>query len=156
MVALSLAALMGCSGGEDEWTKNQPPTVPAEGIVTLDGKPVEGAQVVFAPASGSGHAATGMTDEEGKFALDAFPNKEGAVVGDYMVRISKTVQKGGELPDGSKAELLADDAEHAGGLAVSWVNVLPAAYASFATSGFTEQVPADGKTDYEFALVSNP
>ncbi len=31
---------------EDEWTRKQPATVTADGVVTLDGKPIDGASIV--------------------------------------------------------------------------------------------------------------
>jgi hypothetical protein len=60
-----------------------------EGVVTLDGKAVEGATVVFVADDGSGNTASGLTDASGKFTLTA-GNKKGAVAGNYKVLITKT------------------------------------------------------------------
>ena len=59
-----------------------------EGVVTLDGKAVEGATVVFAPADGSGNTANGLTDANGRFTLTA-GNKKGALAGNYKVLITR-------------------------------------------------------------------
>src|SRR5262245_38254316 len=74
---LSLAVLLaGCT------TTTGPKTEPVTGTVTLDGKPLAGAQVVFQPKSG-GQAASGTTDAQGKFTLTTFNAKDGAAVGSY-------------------------------------------------------------------------
>src|SRR5437868_13995299 len=76
----------GSSGG------NLPKTVPATGVVTLDGKPVDGAQVVLVPPEGSTTGAFGVTDSGGHFSLRAFEQKDGAIPGEYKVQVSKTIQ----------------------------------------------------------------
>jgi len=63
-----------------------------EGIVTLDGKPLEGAFIQFIPAAADGKTASGLTDETGKYTLmsdgGGAPDK-GALAGDYIVTIAK-------------------------------------------------------------------
>src|SRR5436305_14453351 len=71
---------------------NLPKTVPATGVVTLDGKPVDGAQVVLVPAGQEITGASGVTDSSGRFSLRAYPEKDGAIPGEYKVQVSKTVQ----------------------------------------------------------------
>src|SRR5688572_7135503 len=84
-----LLAVVGC--GPD--TSHLPATVPAEGIVTLDGQPVENATVMFIADTGN-HHATANTDAQGKFRLSAFKEKEGAVPGTYKVEVNKTIVSG--------------------------------------------------------------
>jgi hypothetical protein len=49
------------------WYLRQPKPVPVSGTVTLNGQPIEGAEVSFFPADAKGRAATGMTDMAGRF-----------------------------------------------------------------------------------------
>ena len=59
---LTLVSSVGCSGASD-----QPELGEVSGIVTLDGKPVVGVNVVFKPDIG--RAAAGNTDAEGNYSL---------------------------------------------------------------------------------------
>jgi hypothetical protein len=84
LAALISACLMGCGGGAPD---DLPELVSVTGTVTMDGAPVEGAQVVFEPEKGP--AASGMTNATGKFELYTGSGHAGAVPGIHMVRISK-------------------------------------------------------------------
>lgn len=59
------------------------------GVVTVDGKPMAYAGVVFHPEIGP--IATGNTDAEGKFVM-VTAGKKGASVGDHVVTISGATQ----------------------------------------------------------------
>ncbi|GIW97346.1 MAG: hypothetical protein KatS3mg111_0679 [Pirellulaceae bacterium] len=71
--------LMGC-GGEKLY--------PVTGTVTVDGSPVEGLQVVFAPENGEGLTGTGTTDAAGKYKIVTMKGA-GLPPGNYRVAISK-------------------------------------------------------------------
>lgn len=71
-----------------------PETIPVAGTVTLDGRPVSGAAVVFTPEAGE--AATATTDASGRFSLSTFRLGDGALPGDYRVTVSKTTVEPGE------------------------------------------------------------
>ena len=134
LVLLS-SVLVGCNSGPQ-----LPPTVPAEGIVTLDSEPVSDVTVVFIADKGN-YNATAVTDKNGKFAMKAFEQKSGAVVGSYRVELNKTVVE-------TKA---------GGGGGESDVNLkfgLPKKYATFTTSGLTIQLAEGGKKDIAFDLKS--
>ena len=62
-----------------------------EGVVTLDGAPLEGATVIFSPKASEGMVASGRTQTDGSFTLNAQGAKPGAgtTAGDYNVTISK-------------------------------------------------------------------
>jgi hypothetical protein len=63
---------------------------PVAGVVTLDGKPVSEAGIMFQPADASiGPPAYGATDENGRFELIT-ANQPGAAIGEHRVAISKT------------------------------------------------------------------
>lgn len=154
--ALAAVAIAGCGGG-DSWTANQPATVEACGYVKMNGQPVEGAAVTFAPVSGK-HAASAVTDSSGYFELRAFKSKEGAVPGQYMIAVSKTE----EIPESEQKKVKFDpgeDKEHAdeaaggGEVMAGWRNVLPQQFASPATSGLKMEVPAGGTTDLQIELL---
>jgi hypothetical protein len=133
-----LIALAGC--GSD--TSHLPATVPAAGIVTLDGKPVPNAAVSFVAETGTYHA-TALTDASGKFQLRAFQEKEGAVPGPYKVEVNQTVLGGGQ-DAGTDGELT--------GLQVNFG--LPQKYATVSTSGLTYTIPEGGQTDIKLELTS--
>ncbi len=139
LVLFAAFSLVGC--GPD--LSHLPPTVPAEGVVTLDGTPVEGATVTFVSETTNYHA-TAITDAQGKFALNAFPEKKGAVAGKYKVEVNKTVING-------------NTAETSGNSDGAVVNVsfgLPKKYASIGTSGLVGEVPEKGTKELKFELKS--
>jgi|SRR3954451_23105926 hypothetical protein len=94
--------------------------VPVSGRVTLNGKPLAGADVIFQPRGNSqsprpaGTGSIGHTDEQGRFSLRMVePNRPGAIVGEHIVRIAvnsdapaTTPAKGSPIPpvwrDGSR------------------------------------------------------
>jgi hypothetical protein len=65
-----------------------------EGIVTLDGEPVQGANILFVPlkkGEGTIEAAGGMSDEQGLYKLSSMNGdpEKGAVAGEYRVLVEK-------------------------------------------------------------------
>src|SRR5437763_7975974 len=62
-----------------------------EGTVLLDNQPVPDATVLFIPEGGSGQPAQGVTDENGRFQLTTFKDKDGALPGAYKVTVTKSV-----------------------------------------------------------------
>jgi hypothetical protein len=80
---LTIAA--GC--GEDG-----PELASVSGTVKLDGRPLEGAAVIFTPVAG-GRPAGGRTDASGYYELVYTEDSDGAVLGEHSVRIT-TFQAG--------------------------------------------------------------
>lgn len=140
VVLLTAALTAGCgsAGG------HLPKTVPAEGVVTLDGKPVDGAQVVLVPSGDAQTGAFGTTDASGRFALRAYQEKPGAIPGDYKVQVSKTIEV---RLDGAKGSL-------DGGDPVRFEHGVPGKYTGAKTSGLTVSIPDAGKRDINLALTS--
>jgi len=110
LLAVCVCFVLGCSpsGGETIDTEY------VEGIVTLDGQPVEGATVTFMPVTqGQGVSAVGKSDAEGKVKLTAVgagagktgEAGAGTVEGEYYVGVIKT-----EAED----ELTEEEAEEQG------------------------------------------
>jgi len=129
---------LGCGG-----------TSKVEGVVTLDGKAVDGASVVFMPEDGKGQSAVGGTDANGNFSLTT-NNKPGAAKGSYKVVISKVKVTGEPMTPadsiakmkGSMPKSSAGPAPIAGGPAKS-DSLLPAKYASPSTTPFTIKIPLE-------------
>ena len=76
--ALAMLMIAGCSQSE---------TVAVTGTVTLDGKPVENAEVFFNPKAG--RMATGVTDATGHFSIATTKPNDGAKPGDYVVTLGE-------------------------------------------------------------------
>ncbi len=64
---------------------------PVSGTVTLDGKPLGRASVLFQPEAG-GRPSYGVTDESGRFRLAYSMREEGAEVGNCAVKISTALE----------------------------------------------------------------
>ncbi|MFO1066030.1 MAG: carboxypeptidase-like regulatory domain-containing protein [Pirellulales bacterium] len=138
---VSIAALVVGTAGCGPSTSHLPKTVNASGIVTLDGSPVDKAAVVFIAEQGN-YNATAMTDASGKFSLNAFIEKTGAVPGAYKIEINKTLMEAGTDKKGNTEGI---------------VNVsfgLPRKYASFTTSELKFTIPESGTEDIKLELKS--
>jgi len=92
------SSLVGCGG------KSYPPTSPVTGVVTLDGKPVEGANVSFVSNDTKVQPASGTTDKDGKYSLTTFRSGDGAMPGEYKVAVSKYFSEAGQSPYDKPAE----------------------------------------------------
>jgi hypothetical protein len=130
-----------------------------KGFVTLDGAPLGGATVRFSPTGSSGMGATGMTQDDGSFTLNAQAARPGAgtAEGEYAVTIQKD-----EYPDRSHLELSTDDprygtAEHQRLMdeadAAKPKIIVPRRYNTAETSGLSATV-VKGSNSFRFELVS--
>jgi hypothetical protein len=137
MFVVTIIAVTGCGSGGG----NLPKTVPAMGVVTLDGKPVEGAQVVIGNEATGGSA---ITNSSGQFSLRTFVEKDGVLPGEYKVQVSKTIEE--KLP-GAKGSV-------DGGDPVRYVFGVPKKYTGLTTSGLTISVPDKGNRDIKLELTS--
>jgi len=93
VACLTLLVLSGCGQSD------RPPLGTVHGTVTLDGKPLAGASLVFEPVE-RGRASTAVTDADGRYELIYIRQDKGAKVGAHRVRITAA------NPDSAKAELL--------------------------------------------------
>lgn len=84
-VVLSLGSftLAGCGGGA-----SAPDRVSATGTITIDGKPVEGLQVLFSPKP-SGRPCVGETDSSGYYSMVYRADAPGVPPGEYAVTIQE-------------------------------------------------------------------
>ncbi|RIK88940.1 MAG: hypothetical protein DCC67_00195 [Planctomycetota bacterium] len=143
--ASACVALAGCGGRGLN-------LVPVEGVVTLDGAPVENAGVLFAPV-GAGPPASGTTDAAGRFTLMT-ANEEGAAVGQHRVAISKADAFGEEIPPVQLED--PDFARRRGLRAYRAKHFIPERYGDLEASGLTANVVESGDNRFEFTLSSNP
>ena len=85
-VFVSIAPLAGCGDRGD-----RPELGLVEGVVTLEGKPIANARVVFEPLTG--RESLGVTNEDGHYELIYIRDIKGAVVGPHTVRITMATDK---------------------------------------------------------------
>ena len=82
-----VALLVGCGGR----AADAPVMGRVSGVVTLDGNPVAGATVEFAPDNErktKGPKSSGVTDAQGKYTLSGPGGQTGAVVGFHKVTVT--------------------------------------------------------------------
>ena len=84
---LSLVLIVAGCGGK---TETRPPTFPVSGKVVSKGQPVDGATLMFHPASPTLKQFPGYakTDKDGSFKVSTFDAGDGAPEGDYSVTIT--------------------------------------------------------------------
>jgi hypothetical protein len=136
---LAVAALMaGCKK-----KPTAPPIVEVEGVIRLDGRPLNKAAVKFVPLIDYGpeYIATGVTDESGHYQLTC-KGKPGACAGECQVIVTE-----GEIPSrvrNSQTELSKYLQSLEG-------RPLPKRYANLVESPLTADVKA-GQKEYNFDL----
>jgi hypothetical protein len=87
-----VAIVVGCGGSTEKVT----------GTVKLDGTPLPDAEVEFEP-KGGGRPSIATTDKDGRFTLQFTRDEEGAMAGDYIVRITTATSE--VVPDGEDIEI---------------------------------------------------
>jgi hypothetical protein len=162
--ALLSVSCVGCGGNSN------PTTYKVIGVVTVDGKPIDGATVSFTDVANGPHAAVSKTDSEGKYALTTFEAGDGAVPGTYKVSVTKYGKEeeagpynpaGDEeiIPEGDQdAFEAAYGADMAATQAKGWKppktwNDVNDKYASGESSGLVYTVTAEDDQVYDIALT---
>ena len=144
LLTAAFSLLLGCSGNKG------PQTAPVMGKVTLNGQPLEGANVTFI-ADGAPRAAIGTTDAQGVYRLTTFKSNDGAVLGQHKVTVvmpvKNTAEMSAETPDAAYGAAMAQAAK---GVQQRGKEV-PAKYANPATSGFSTEVKS-GTNEYNIEL----
>jgi len=130
MIMLMVALEAGCG-------PLRPALLPAEGVVTLDGKPLANASLVFQPKAG-GRPASGRTDASGRFKMGTYTPQDGVLPGEHTVTITAIESIGPPPAPGSQPK-------------VRWVT--PTRYSRADESGLSATVAAGSKT-FTFNLSS--
>ena len=81
---LILAALVGCS---DEYGTSEPTFAVTGKVVLADGKPLTAGRVTFVAKDGLKPPASGEVAADGRFTLTTRAPNDGAIPGDYKVRV---------------------------------------------------------------------
>lgn len=130
--------ITGCGRGSN--------TAPVSGLVTLDGKPIAGAAVLFMPVEG-GVPGRAATKDDGTFSLTTFKDDDGALVGRHRVAVSKVETTGAAPgPDGASGKL---DGRQ---IRTTWLT--PERYGTPTTSGLEATVERGSKNAFDFRLTS--
>lgn len=119
----------------------------ATGVVTMDGKPVADASVIFVNSDEGGFPATATTDAEGKFSLKTYWNASkktlsGAIPGKYRVTVTKSVEPTQEEVD----EAMKKSRE------VKTKQLLPVKYSKVGSTPLEHTVTDSGENDFEIEL----
>ncbi len=88
--------LVGCGGGSD---KPELKLQPVTGTIKVNGEAAQGVSVTFVPVDGSEAdqvAASGTSDESGKYTLAVSAEEQGVPAGKYRVTFSRLLK-----PDGT-------------------------------------------------------
>ena len=135
LVLLSSVCLiaLGCGGA------HRLPLAEVEGVVTLDGQPLEGARLMFTPESG--RSAKGVAGADGTFTLTTYRDGDGAVVGKHAIVVFPPGAGGSGRP------IDVDQPRPA--------SRLPVSYGDAATSGLTFEVKAEGTNQPKLDLSSD-
>ena len=143
VAVIVLAEIAGCSKAP-----SGPLLAPVRGVVTLDGKPLAAADVMFVPQGETkGQGAVARTDTAGAFELLTQDRQhKGAPVGSYRVIINKLVTPDGKdyVPDPNAGPI------DTGG----FKELLPAAYSDMGQTKLEATVPVGGVKDLTFKLNS--
>jgi hypothetical protein len=142
LAVLAVGFFAGCG-------PSYPETVPVNGVVTLDGQPVEGAAVLLmSQVPGSGNAARAVTKADGTFTLTTFKDDDGARPGSYKAIVKKTDLKN----QGAANEALVESS--LGAKPVQAVELLPEKYGTLQTTPFDVEVKPDMELPLKLDLTS--
>lgn len=160
----AMLCVLGCGGEKAEF----PETVPVTGKITLDGKPLEGAQLTIRPELSTGeksYPARARSEADGSFEVFTFfsasSDVPGVVPGKYKVSVIKmdTPADTGahDAAGGGAAAAPVDPTNRAAMQAQASTgpgNILPSKYGSPTTSGLEFEAKAGENKTLVFELES--
>lgn len=165
LVPLLTLILVGCGGND------RPSIVPASGIVTLNGEPVDGASLTFVPTAG-GRPGSAITDAQGRYTIKTYEDAPGAISGEHKVSVIKISGPGadvmqGDAPAAPPATEETGSGEDDGSDGLSEIEVfdstetkeseiiydVPQKYMNADESGLLITVPAEGSSELHLQLV---
>ncbi len=139
-IAFVLGLLPLAAGCNNMPTGDIVPTVPAGGVVTFQGKPLEHYQVLL--QAEDQRPASGMTDADGNFVLGTNGKGDGAPVGMHKVAV-RYVGPPDFDPESGGMEFKPMPPPKV---------KIPAKYSSIESSGLTVEVPSDGNIEIDLKL----
>lgn len=152
-VLIAAQVTLGCGG-----TSDGPTVAPVKGVVTLNGKPVEGVQVIFSVKDGA-RSSYGATNDKGEYELTTMNTNDGAIVGENLVAIRQTPKESADLSAMPSAEAMKSGKAPMGvkkpsGDAKKSQNssVIPAKYADAEKSGLKRTVVLGEPNNFDFDL----
>ena len=138
-----------------------PVIAPVHGVVTLDGKPIEGAEVNFRVKDGP-RVSIGLTNGKGEYKLTTFNTGDGAIVGENMVSIRQTPKDVTSTGGLSLDNMKAGKAHLDGGVqraaaekslaTMAASATIPQKYANPEKSGLKRSVVVGDKNEFNFDL----
>src|SRR5262245_52152236 len=146
--AVALALLIagpGCGGN----------LVKVKGVVTLDGKPVKDAAVLFECEGAESRPATGRTDGDGVFTLSTYKPGDGVRPGDYKVVITppQNVPLVSDRTDMSFEEAMAlrqKGLQEMKNKPPPFGAGIPARFRDLKQTPLRQKVPPDGPVSFDF------
>ncbi len=132
--------------------------VPVRGVVTVAGKPLAGAGVVFHPQDALGKMAHAATGTDGRYQLTTFAADDGALPGDYKVTIvweeppPEWTQYRDSAP--KKEELRKKWLAEGGDKKQPASSPVPSIYADLATTPLAQTVPPAGDVNFDLPAKS--
>jgi hypothetical protein len=130
LCAVGLCLFAGCGGGTEAGT------VPIEGVVTVDDKPIAQASVAFIGKEGA-RLASAMTDSAGKFKIRA-------AMGKNVVTVAKAPPGGPAPPPSDEPQLMPTEGEYKK-MQVAATSEVPAKYGDPKTSGISFEINESSK-----------
>lgn len=114
---LTAILISGC-GSSVEIPEYAAELTPVTGIVSANGQPVAGANVIFHPEGGNAQTAYGRTDTEGRYTLStpiagvSLEQQAGVVPGTYKITVNRIARPDGSpIPEGvTEADAMAEGA----------------------------------------------
>lgn len=146
--AVVLGFLAGCGGAGAEL----PATSPVSGIVSLGGKPVEGAVVRFYLEETTGSPATGVTNSDGKFKLTTFNTNDGAQLGSHNVTVTKVSSGTSGTAEPAIYDPENEDPSQFEMQDTATENAIPTIYASPASTPLKQTVSEAGPNEFAIEL----
>ncbi|MFA8018114.1 hypothetical protein [Bremerella cremea] len=142
---LALLSTSGCFGPGSV----QPGASYSTVMVTMDGQPVENANITFAPV-GNGRSAYGRTDAQGMAIMGTSNPGDGVFPGEYQVGVSKSEPD----PEHIVHDVDAYHRKHGKFPELVMIYHTPKRYEDPASSGFSATIVADQSNELQLELTS--
>ena len=145
---------LGCGGNDG------PVVAPVKGVVTFDGKPLAGAEVIYR-VKDSPRVSVGLTDDKGEYRLTTFNTDDGAIVGDNLISIRQIPKDLPGVSGTSLADMQSGKAKVDAGSALQpWKNsdkvlgasTIPPKYGNPEKSGLKRTVVLGDKNEFNLDL----